>query len=280
MKVYPLRERPGWREPRWLDVTDKPQDTSPVRLEDNLGFWQALHEVVDTEPPLDMFRPAYGELAALGIARGQPFAPDASRKELLERAARAGLAQLRAQSFADRRPDRRVWPGRQWEWAALRFENGDFERADCLDTEAREKWFYQAIGASPAMFRRDIHAGSLYWLGLRDAAGAYLDGSRGYRLTVPLPVPGKLFWSVTVYDARTRSQVQSEQGRAVLSSLFDFGDTSGLGSIDLYFGPTPPRRPGRPLGPDPPGRRLVHLLPHLRPGAAARLNYAPRPSGR
>jgi hypothetical protein len=240
VRVYPLHERPGWREPQWLDVTDMPQDTSPIRWEDNLGFWHALHEVVDSEPPLEAFRPAYGELAALGIAKGQPFAPDASRRELLKRAARAGLAQLRAQSFADRRPDRTVWPGRRWEWAALRFENGDFERADCLDTEAREKWFYQAIGASPAMFRRDIHAGSLYWLGLRDAAGAYLYGSRGYRLTVPLPVPGKLFWSVTVYDARTRSQVQCEQGRAVLSSLFDFGDTSGLGSIDLYFGPTPP----------------------------------------
>lgn len=244
VKVYPLHELPGWREPRWLDVTDKPQDTSPIRWEDNLGFWHALHEVVDSEPPLEMFRPAYGDLAALGIAKGQPFMPDASRKDLLERAAKAGLAQLRAQSFADRRADRTVWPGRRWEWAALRFENGDFERAASLDTEAREKWFYQAIGASPAMFRRDTHAGSLYWLGLRDAAGAYLDGSRGYRLTVPLPVPGKLFWSVTVYDARTRSQVKTEQSRALLSSLFDFRDTSGLPSIDLYFGPTPPAGQG------------------------------------
>jgi hypothetical protein len=74
-----------------------------------------------------------------------------------------------------------------------------------LDLEAREKWFYQAIGASPAMFRRDTRAGSLYWLGLRDASGAYLDGGDAYRLSVSLPVPGKLFWSVTVYDADTRS---------------------------------------------------------------------------
>jgi hypothetical protein len=57
-------------------------------------------------------------------------------------------------------------------------------------------------------------------------------------------VPAKLFWSVTVYDARTRSQVQTEQGRALLSSLFDFGDTSGTDSIDLYFGPTPPSGQG------------------------------------
>jgi hypothetical protein len=240
VKVRPLHPRPDWGEPQWLDLTDKPQDTSPGRWEDNVGYWQALHEVIDTEPPLDRYRAAYGELAALGIVKGKPLALDAQRTELLERAARAGSGQLRVQSLADRRPDRLVWPGRRWEWAALRFENGDFDRADSVDTDAREKWFYQAIGASPAMFRRDTKAGSLYWLGLRDASAAYLDGGRSYRLTVPLPVPAKLFWSVTVYDARSRSQVQTDQGKAVLSSLFDFKDTGATGSVDLYFGPVPP----------------------------------------
>jgi hypothetical protein len=90
------------------------------------------------------------------------------------------------------------------------------------------------------MFRRDTHAGSLYWLGLRDATGAYLDGGRSYKLTVPLPVPGKLFWSVTVYDARTRSQVQTGQGKAVLSSLFDFSATTRSDPVDLFFGPAAP----------------------------------------
>ena len=118
------------------------------RWEDNIGFWEALHEVIDTEPPLDGYRAAYGELAALGIAKGQPFVPDARMKAILERAARTGNAQMRVQSFSDRRPDRVVWPDRQWEWAALRFENGQFDRPASVDTEAREKWFYQAIGAS------------------------------------------------------------------------------------------------------------------------------------
>ena len=71
-------------------------------------------------------------------------------------------------------------------------------------------------------------------------ARARSDGGRGYRLAGPQPVPGKLFWSVTVYDARTRSQVQTEQARAVLSSLFDFADTADVDSVDLYFGPEAP----------------------------------------
>jgi hypothetical protein len=240
VKVYPLDPVPGWTEPTWLDLTPEPQDTTPDRWEDNLGYWEALHEVVSNEPAVDLYRTGYGELAALGIEKGRRFAPDDRMKKILERAARIGNAQLRVESFADIRPDRVVWAGTKWEWAALRFENGDFDRPASVDTQARDKWFFQAIGASPAMFRRDTKAGSLYWLGLRDSAGRYLDGGHSYKLTVPIPVPGKLFWSVTVYDAQTRSQVQAEQGRAVLSSLFDFDDNAGDGSADLFFGPTRP----------------------------------------
>jgi hypothetical protein len=52
-------------------------------------------------------------------------------------------------------------------------------------------------------------------------------------------VPGKLFWSVTVYDAHTRSQIQTDQRKAALRSLFELKDLSGA-SVDLHFGPTTP----------------------------------------
>jgi hypothetical protein len=147
---------------------------------------------------------------------------------------------MRVQSFADRTPERIVWKDRKWEWASLRFEDGNFNTRDRLDVDARTKWFYQAIGASPAMFRRDTQAGSLYWLGLRDNTGAYLDGGKNYKLTVPLPVPGKLFWSVTVYDIDTRSQLKNKSKRWALRSLFELKDVTGS-SVDLHFGPLPPR---------------------------------------
>jgi hypothetical protein len=240
VKVRPLNPPADWKEPTWVDMTEKPQDTTPLRWEDNLKFWEVLHWVIDTEPPLDGYRHQYGDLAALGIAKGKPFAPDARMKGILEAAAKTGLAQIRAQSFADRRPDRVVWKDRRWEWAALRYEDGFFNTPNYVDLEAREKWFYQAVATSPAMFRRQAGGGSLYWLGLRDAAGAYLDGGKTYKLTAPQPVPGKLFWSVTVYDAETRSQVQTDQGKAALRSLFELNDKAGDKSVDLHFGPKAP----------------------------------------
>ncbi|HKR11696.1 MAG TPA: DUF1254 domain-containing protein [Pyrinomonadaceae bacterium] len=240
IKVYPLEPVSNWKEPQWLDVTGKTQDTTPVDWEDNLKFWEVLHETLEVEPAYQGYHNEYGALAALGIEKGQPFKPDARLKSILEKAARVANAQMRVQAFGDRRPDRSPWPDRQWQWASLRYEDGDFNTQDRLDLEAREKWFYQAIGASPAMFRRDPKAGSLYWLGLRDKSGAYLDGGKSYKLTVPLPVPGKLFWSVTVYDTASRSQIQTDQKKAALRSLFELKNLGG-NSVDLHFGPLAPK---------------------------------------
>ncbi len=238
VKVYPLDPNAPWTEPQWLDITDSEQDGTPIQYEDKLKYWEVLKETIDAEPPYDGYHNYYGELAALGIERGKPFDPDMRLTRVLMRAAKEGIAQMRVQSFADRRPERIVWPDRQWEWASLRFEDGDFNTSYFLDVTAREKWFFQAIAASPAMFRRDPTAGSLYWLGLRDSAGAYLDGGKNYKLALSLPVPARLFWSVTVYDAGTRSQIRTDQNKAALRSLQELRDLGDAKSVELYFGPT------------------------------------------
>lgn len=237
IKVYPLTPTSNWTEPKWLDVSGRSQDTTPLKWETNIQFWEVLHRTVDAEPAYTGYHNEYGELSALGIEKGKPFQPDARLKSILEEAARTANGQMRAQAFADRRPDRIVWKDRAWEWASLRFEDGDFNTKTHLDTAAREKWFYQAIGASPAMFRRDSQAGSLYWLGLHDVTGAYLDGGKAYKLTVPTPVPARLFWSVTVYDSETRSQIQTDQNKAALRSLFELKNSDGKLPVELHFGP-------------------------------------------
>src|SRR6201999_1145118 len=61
-----------------------------------------------------------------------------------------------------------------------------------------------------------------------------------YRLTVPQPVPAKLFWSVTVYDAQTRSEIATDQNKAALRSMFELKGTEADNAVDLYFGPVAP----------------------------------------
>jgi hypothetical protein len=241
VKIQPLNPPAGWTPPTWTSVTERSFDATPLAWETNLKFWEELHRIIDTEPADPQFRNNYGELAVLGIIKGKPFAPDARMKGILEKAAKLANAQMRVQSYADRRPDRVVWKDRQsWEWATLRPENGFFDAPTYVDLDAREKWFFQATFESPAMFRRKAGGGSLYWFGGRDKTGAYLDGGQTYKLTVPQPVPAKLFWSVTVYDPDTRSEIVTDQAKAALRSLFEVKDKAAESSVDLYFGPNVP----------------------------------------
>ncbi|NMM88305.1 hypothetical protein B2J88_28815 [Rhodococcus sp. SRB_17] len=144
-------------------------------------------------------------------------------------------------AFAGTRADQVAWNDRHWEWVGLVPDNADFETPAGIDLEARDRWFAQAIVASPAMFRRVEGSGSLYWLAARDNSGTYLDGGRDYTLTVPLPVSAKLFWSVTIYDAQTRSQVQTSQNKGALRSLFELSsEQNSTDEITLHFGPNKP----------------------------------------
>lgn len=239
VRIYPLSSIKTPKLINLANMSDKKFDYTLLRWEDNIQYWNHLKEVIDHEPMVDEFKPMYGLLGKLGIEKGKPFRPDQRTKSILERAAIEGRNQMLVAGFADSRPDKIVWKDRKWEWAALVSDNGDFQNHAGFDLHARDKWFSQAQGTSPAMFRREEGAGSLYWLGLKDRKGEYLDGSKTYKLSVPGPVPAKLFWSVSVYDSGTRCFIQTDQNRAAIRSMYELKDIETK-SYELYFGPQAP----------------------------------------
>lgn len=222
----------------YVDVTGSPLDATPLRWETNLEYWNQLHAVLDTEPVLEEFRPMYGALAALGFKRGRRFGPDRRMQRILENATRIGLEQMRVEAYASERADRNVWVDRKWEWVCLLADEPNFEASDYLDLQARDRWFFQALTTSPAMVRREAGMGSFDFFAVRDAEGAYLDGSNTYVLKVPEPVPAQLFWSVTAYDASTRSQVRTARNAAAISSLSQVLVADADGSLAIHFGPS------------------------------------------
>jgi len=239
-RIYPLSTAAHPRLVTFVDITGKDMSGPILDWENRLTFWQKLHEALEAEPVVPGCSAMYGELKALGIGKGQTFKPDERMKAILDRAARAGRTQMLVSAFASERPDRLSWQDRRWEWASLVPDDAHFNTPEGLDLEARDRWFIQAILTSPAMFRRTEGQGSLYWLGARDSLDAYLDGGKSYKLTVPLPVPASLFWSVTVYDAGTRTEIATDQQKAALRSMFELKDSSG-NAAELYFGPTAPK---------------------------------------
>jgi hypothetical protein len=83
-------------------------------------------------------------------------------------------------------------------------------------------------------------AGQAYLGSFRDKEGHAFDGAKSYRLHVPPNVPAKQFWSVTLYDADTRSIILNEQHRSQLGSREDLARNAD-GSVDVYFSPTSPK---------------------------------------
>ena len=243
VKVYPLAKAGQPVTHRFIDVTAKTMPLPLLKWENNLEYWRQLCAVIQTETVPGEFRPFLGMLAPLGIEPGKPFNPDAGTQRILEEAARTALAEMKVVFYASRNPARIAWPGRTWEWFPLQLINaqtGDFGVPAYLDVEASDGYAFCGYGVSAAIGRRAVGAGSAYWLGLRDGTGAYLDGGKTYKLTAPGPVPGKLFWSMTVYDVDTRCLIATDQDRAAIRSHLDKPQANADGSYDLYFGPKAP----------------------------------------
>jgi hypothetical protein len=62
-----------------------------------------------------------------------------------------------------------------------------------------------------------------------DGAGAWIDGSKDYKLTVPVDVPAKQFWSAVVHDVETARMLQESSNQQGGSRIIyqRFGEESG-----------------------------------------------------
>lgn len=201
---------------------------------------------VDTVDPY-----MHGVLAALGIAKGRPFAPTGRERELLDLGARTGwkTAKTIAARY-DREPDALWWSDRRWV-AHVKTSLDDFMHT-LLDEEFRDRatghtdvnakahMYVNHYGVSTGMMTSVVGAGAKYGNAYLDHEGEPLKGQHVYRVDLPAHPPAKLFWSLTLYDAETAAGVDAD-GQAY-SSLNSMGDLSPNddGTFTVHTGP---RRP-------------------------------------
>lgn len=205
-----------------------------------MAYWALLARMVNEEPALERDRLILAGLLRLGIQKGRPFEPDARQRRILEQAALIGEAMTRALGYDERPPGAEVWPNRRWHFSLDFRPDQRLPDRDAFDERAA--WFYEAFGVSEGMTVRRAGPGQVYLGTAKDRDGDYLDGGRAYRLNVPRDALAEQFWSVTAYDADTRCFIPVAQERADRSSRDDIA-VNADGSVDIYFGPTPP--PGR-----------------------------------
>lgn len=234
-RFYPLGSAP--KEVTWVNVAGKSFNT--LHAQDGT-FFAEVNEIVQEEHNSAQDPEMLGLLASIGIEKGKPFAPDERMQRILSEAAAVGTAAQRSILFRNRSENVVIWPGsKSWE---VGFAGGSyaFLNDDVSLINERTRFHFYATGITPAMVKPPVGAGSQYVIGLRDAKGLPLDGSKTYKLHIPPSVPAQRFWDVTVYDNQTRSLLQTDQPFPGVTSI-DAGTVQNAdGSCDIYIGPEPP----------------------------------------
>jgi hypothetical protein len=223
----------------------------------DFSFFEMLNELVQQEPATALDPELMGPIAAIGIIKGKPFAPDARMRKILTDALAVGNATSRSLFMAPRAADWYYYPGSAW--SNFLFVSGhEFETPIPMITregvkpfpptgyrtlDARTAFFYGITGITPAMAMRLPGIGSQYLLAFQDANKQFFDGSKTYKVTLPKGIPEAKFWSLTLYDNQSRSMLSTPQrypraGSQSFPSPAAEADASGVTTV--YFGPRQP----------------------------------------
>jgi hypothetical protein len=235
-KVYPLKTGP--RPPIVKNVTNIPWNSL---VPEDASAFKWMHEIISYEPAEAFGKELLGRLASVGIMQGKPFNPDARMQKIFEQAAKEGVAMSRVIAFESRQPDAVVYPGLKWESPFIG-NSSTFDPDGYFNLEARTTFHFTADGITPAMaMQMPEGKGSRYQTTYKDSDGNYLDGGKTYKLTMPPKVPVALFWSVTLYDPWTRSELQSRPYPSISSQQTPAPQANADGSVDIYFAPQKPK---------------------------------------
>jgi hypothetical protein len=207
------------------------------------AFWTKLKAFIDYEPDGAIDPVTRGTLAAIGIVKGEPFAPSEKQQALLKKAVETAPRMILATRELGRADQRdRYYKDHNWVnvWGSA---TAEWLQASYLDIIQRATYFQVAYSSAPAMVMQTIGAGSKYPVALKDADGDFLHGSNAYRLHLPPNPPAALFWAVTAYNVTDGTMTAAAQLMPSINGMNKVTKNSD-GSIDLYFGPQKP--PGAP----------------------------------
>ncbi len=238
LKVYPLAMKDNPPKMEYLNMSGR-GDFQTIAPND-FSFYEEVHALVQEEADGWADPELLGQCRAIGIVKGEPFAPDARLKKILVDAVAIGNAYSRANTVRPRDPGQWIYPGDDSEWVmAYPGKDTYFIENGARRMDGRLWMHYNAVCVTPAMALTRPGAGSDYQIAGLDGNGKPLDGAKTYKLHLPPDFPVKDNWSVTIYDPQTRSMLQTDQKFAGINSLSGDVKKNADRSIDVYFAPEP-----------------------------------------
>lgn len=234
INAYPLSQADNPPKGNYIDMAGKHVPTLPVY---DLSFFESITELLNEEPLLERDKVMGGMLASIGIEKGKSFAPEGKIRQALEKAAKDGYDYLEYMFETPGYSSEIYWPERKWLGVRIPSKEGFvYDEGEYLLLDERGSLFHWAT-----FVPRHLGKASAYILGLHDTNGKLLSGKENYKLNVPANVPARDFWSIIAYSKKTKAFIYNDHDKMGISSY----DKSALkinedGSVDIYFGETPP----------------------------------------
>jgi hypothetical protein len=236
LKMYPLAQASSPPATRFVDPGTQRYPTLPHYDE---SHFQDIYDIVSVEPVRPRDKVMMGMLASIGIEPGKPFNPDEKTRKAMRAAVVDAYFYLH-ERFEQPPPEILYWPDRRYVvyFAPDPARGFTYETATSLLIDQRSWQFFlgtyypKTLGPRPA---------TIYIGPVADSTGAPFVGGQTYKVTVPVAVPVKQFWSLIVYDQATFAFIYNAIGRAGLSS-FDLKtmQKNADGSVTIYLGPKAP----------------------------------------
>ena len=157
IRIYPLKDAANPAPTEFINMSDRAFNTV---FPNDLGYFEILNAMIQREP-IDAIGPEVrGTLAAIGIVKGKPFAPDARMKKLLIEAGTIGQATARAITYNPRIDGVYIYPDTNSVWTtAFANHNTSFEADGTMNLDARVLMLFNAGGVTPAMATSHVGAG-------------------------------------------------------------------------------------------------------------------------
>ena len=252
----PLGQAATPKSPTFVEGSGRAMNTVPPN---DFGHFELLDALVQLEPAEALDTELAGQFAAIGIVKGEKFAPDARLRKILDDAVAVGNAAARTVGMGAHPTDGfRYYDGDSAWWNMLfvggfEFTNPPpnitpegvqpFPNKGARQLHSRTSMFYTATAITPAMCMRLTGVGSQYLVANVDANGKPFDGAKTYRVNLPKDIPAARFWSLNVYDNQSRSLLQTDQiypraGSQEFPSPAARAEADG--STVVYFSPTQP----------------------------------------
>ena len=229
VRSYPLSEAANPPATDTEDLTGKLVDGI---IPYDIRFFEALDRIIQAEEWLPRDQAMTEIVGAVGIKKGETFAPTEHTKAILERAVSEAHLWIR-DTYENGFPP--FYPGTQW------FFPTSQEMRVAQESEYQDPgsypWGNRAIPYHMAFIGlKHLGAGQFYLVDVKDSDGKLFDSAKTYRMRVPIDVPVTQYWSCAMYDADSHAFIR-ENVKYSVSSLTPGLTVNDDGTVDIYVGP-------------------------------------------